>query len=419
VSRARLPGGLDAWRARWLLSLAGGAGGACDRSGVPVTAQGQPGLHRLAGQAAKGAGAAVPDVWLAGEPQVSVHAGRRPCVHIGLPLVHALSEVELAGLVAYHLAPRGFARPRLVKRLHGAWHEAREAAAGRVALGRRPKRRHAALRAGAARFADKVDRYADAVPVPLLGLRRTALMFARAELVSLEFTGYLATVAGWALDRGYAVTDLHDGWRRYLRLGGARGQPAGTGARGQPAGTGGHWHQEAAEEVAARHPRLAQAIMALDADSVVLAPPPAPDPPQETVELSPLAPAVQRRLARAALGPLAGWRRLRWLTLDEVPPDVWRQQAVEQAAGVTADVARLLGRQPTGTAEVVAVLTTRTKELAAAPALLAVFEGTLLARGWRRADPVLPGVLVSPTGDVVDGRSLDAAALAEVVAAAG
>jgi hypothetical protein len=98
---------------------------------------------------------------------------------------------------------------------------------------------------------------------------------------------------------------------------------------------------------------------------------------------------------------------------------VWRQQAVERAAGVTADVARLLGRQPTGVAEVVAVLTTRTRELAAAPALLAVFEGTLLARGWHRADPVLPGMLVSPSGDVVDGRSLDATALAEVVTRSG
>jgi hypothetical protein len=93
-------------------------------------------------------------------------------------------------------------------------------------------------------------------------------------------------------------------------------------------------------------------------------------------------------------------------------------------------VALLLGRQPADAAEVVAVLTTRTREFAAlgggdgadataAPALLAVFEGALLQRGWHRADPVLPGVLVSPTGKKVDGRTLDAAAVTELVSSPG
>jgi len=406
MSRGKLPGGLSVWRARWLL-LAGGAtgGGRCDGSGVPVGEADQPALHGLAVQAATDAGAAQPRVWLDGKPEVTVHTGRRPCVHIGLPLVYALSETELRGLVAHRLAPLGFARPRLVKRLHHAWHEAREEAADR---GGRPTRRHAALLARAARFADKVDRYADAVPVPLLGLRRSALMFARAEMASLAFTEYEATVALVALRRGYAVSDLHDGWRRLLSLGG-------IGETG--------WDSDLAEELAARHPRLAQAINALGAEDVEL------DHPQGTVELAPLAPGVQRRLAGTVLLP-PGWRRMRWRTLDQVPQDVWRQRAVEEAAAVSADVALLLGRQPADAAEVVAVLTTRTREFAAlggddgsdataAPALLAVFEGALLQRGWHRADPVLPGVLVSPAGEKVDGRTLDAAAVTELVSAPG
>jgi hypothetical protein len=409
VNGTTLPGGLSAWRARWLLLAAGWPGaGRCDRSGVRVRKTNQPALHALALQAATDAGTPVPPrVWLDGEPAVTVHAGRRPCVHIGLPLVHALSETELRALVAHRLAPRGFSRLRLVSRLHRAWHHVREEAADQ---GRPPGPRRSRLLAQAARFADKVDRYADAVPVPLLGLRRTALMLARAETVSLELTYYLATTVQVAVDNGYLVTDLHDGWRRLLDLGGV-GETA--------------WGGEVAEELAARHPRLAPAITALGAEPVSL------DHPQGTAPLAPMAARVQRRLARPVLGPEADWRRVlwrraRWRTLDEVPPDVWRRNAVQIAAGVTANVAVLLGRAPADVAEVVTVLTTRPRELAAldggdpanataAPALLAVFEGALLERGWRRADPVLPGVLVSPAGKEVDGRALDAVSLEEVL----
>jgi hypothetical protein len=240
-------------------------------------------------------------------------------------------------------------------------------------------------------FAVALERKADQAASSASGLHTAARAVVKADLAGFEFADLAFDVEEQVWQRTTAgVQDLHAGWHAAVRAGAVIAS----------------LDDDTRTALMARHPSLAGAIASLSPAHVALRA-------SDSVPLVPLAPDVERELARQVLKRDSG----QWVTFAAVPDDEWPGWLARQARAVTDQVATLLRRPPIGPAEVVEVLLTRLDELVAAnwpaqpeppaepedldgtPSVVVVAEAALTARGWRRVHPAAAGVLVSPEGE--------------------
>ncbi|GAA3450088.1 hypothetical protein [Dactylosporangium matsuzakiense] len=387
---ARLPGGLPVWRGRRLL------GGAEPPSSPPtlpaVDAAHHAALHSVVLDALKFADAAPPhSVHLGGAATVRTDGG---FLVIGLPLVWGLSGDELRVLLAHELALPPSRHPDLVRNLLNARrHTARSEKAAA---------RHARLVGATGELLAEAEQVRDATAITAAGGGLSAVEDAARALLKAAATeaGFAAFAAaplasGTAptLDTGSLPTtaivraeDLHAAWQ--LRL--ARwGAPAARLSR---------------EDLAARHPGLAEELLTPSIVSLVTLDP-------DAVPLDELGPATLRTLAAEVLPDSADpWVRLADLPVESYLPDVERR-----ARQYVEAVTEVLGRTPDDRDELAGTLLRRPVDVERArrglppeadaetpppwmgAALLAVVvEYALLRKGWRREHPLLPRCLVAP-----------------------
>jgi hypothetical protein len=376
-----LPGKISVWRARWVL-MRYGRPPEPPPEGVAATGQ----LLALVTEVAARVGVAVPDaVVLTGHGVIRGWASRRRRVlFVGLPLLYCLSVDEIRALVAHELAVVDHRRAHLVARLRDLYEEAADPS--RVEL---PPRAAAVLRA-TREFAAALERKADQAASSASGLHTAARAVVKADLAEFEFADLAFDLEEQVWQHASAaIQDIHDGWRAAIRAGAVLATV----------------DDDTRTTLMSRHPNLAGAIAPLTDGHLALRA-------ADLVAVDALPAADERTLARHVL------RRspAEWTTFAAVPATAWPGWVVRQARAVHDQAATLLGRQPSGPAEVVEVLLTRLDELVAAnwpaqpepptepeeldatPSVVVVMEAALTSRGWRRVHPATPGVLVSETG---------------------
>jgi hypothetical protein len=407
---ARLPGGLAVWRGRRLL---GGLPAPAPPALPTVDAARHPALHSLVLDALKYADVPPPhSVHLGGAATVRTAGG---ALVVGLPLVWGLSADQLRVVLTHDLALPPSRHPDLVRGLLNARTGGDPSDKSEKAAARRAR-----LLAGTESLLAEAERVRDAAAVTAAGgglsavedaaralLRAAAIeaafgLFAAAPLAS----GAMSAFATGSLPTAGPIRaeDLHAGWRLRLERWGA---PA-------------HDVSALQEELAARHPGLAEELrapaagplVALDPDAVAL-----------DAGVGEPGPAAGRALAAEALPAATGpWVRLADLPVESYLPDVERR-ARQYVEAVNA----VLGRAPDGRDELAGTLLRRPVDVerarrglppggeddATAPpwmgaALLAVVvEYALLRQGWRREHPLLPRRLTHPDGaDVLDLNEL-------------
>ncbi|MFI5913409.1 hypothetical protein [Dactylosporangium sp. NPDC051541] len=399
---ARLPGGLPVWRGRRLLDG--------DHTSSPpplpaVDAAHHAALHSVVLDALKFADAPPPhSVHIGGPATVRTDGG---VLVIGLPLVWGLSADQLRVLLTHELALPPSRHPDLVRDLLNARRH--------TAHSEKAAARHARLLAATEALLAEAEQVRDAAAITAAGgglsavedAARALLKAAATEAAFAAFAAApLASGTAPTLDTGSLPTtaivraeDLHQAWRLRLdRWGAPRIKPA-------------------ADDLAARHPGLAEELRAPAGGPLVTLDP-------DAVHLDDLGPAAQRTLAAAVLPDSTDpWVRLADLPVEAYLPDVERR--ARQYVEAVNDV---LGRPPDGRDELAGTLLRRPVDVERArrglppdpdpsaetpppwmgAALLAVVvEYALLRKGWRREHPLLPRRLVEPTsGDVLDLNEL-------------
>ncbi|WP_432831810.1 hypothetical protein [Dactylosporangium sp. CA-092794] len=392
---ARLPGGLSVWRGRRLL----GNPAVPPPPALPSVDAGNHGaLHSLMLDAIKYADVPPPrSVHLGGTAEVRTGGG---VLVIGLPLVWGLSADQLRVLLTHELALPASRHPDLVRGLL----EARRRKPGSDAAAER----HERLLAATESLRAEAEQVRDAAAVTAAGgglsaVEDAARALLRAAAVRGAFTAFAAApLAAGAISAGSTgglppaplrAQDLHAGWRLRLERWGAPAYDTST----------------LPEEVAARHPGLAEELRTLapaGAGPLVALDPGA-------VAIDELGPAAARTLAADALPATEG----EWVRLADLPVEAYLPDVERRARGYVEAVSAVLGRAPDGRDELAGTLLRRPVDVerarrglpagddaedAAAPpwmgaALLAVVvEYTLLRKGWRREHPLLPRRLTGP-----------------------
>ena len=389
--RGRLPGGLPLWRARWALRRAHGFVAPFEDGGID--AAGQPALLRLVSDVAFDVEARAPDrVWLrgCGGIDLTVRDGRIE-LWLSLPLLLIVPAEEIRTLVAHELATVDPVQTDLVAQLYRLReHVSRDRVMRLVHRRRRRTYRPARTVRG---LVAAVEARADAAASRIAGARRGAAALAKATLFCDDCGGLVGDVED-ALGNGDLNAGLVDVFALWLDRIGRYGP-------GQPD----RFDRYLRRGLAERHPGLAAEIADLRPDELD------PDPSGPPVELAPFSAEEARALAADAFGEPYE----RWMSAADVPTSVWLagiQAAGEQALHV---VPRPADREALGVADAMAEIRDlwRRDSDTKLAMLIALAEYTLVPAGWRRAHPVLAGVLIDPSGTEHDLRAMAQRALTD------
>lgn len=362
-----------------------------------------PALAALAGDVATTLGVPAPDlVELAGDTDIAlVPRGRQILLRIGLPLVLSLNASELRVLIAHELAMLGLTEPRLTIALATA----RRHVADQAGM---PGRDGHRLVAATGEFAASVERAADEAALKVADPVTVAAAVLHADAVRLVFSGFVLDFGEPPTEHGQAVLDLGEGWSWWLANGPADDR---TGLA-YPT------------ELVRRHPGLSAIFPHSAVQEVELCAPADP------IKLDPFTDEERRRLVTEAVyitGPV------NWVRLSEVDGSVWAEEAQERVRAIERAAEEAVGRAPGDRAELADVARDRIAELqrvllrhiqtdldpAAQPGtptdevtvdpsgtLTRLLVASLHERGWRRAHPLLPNLLIGPGGQRVDAAQL-------------
>jgi hypothetical protein len=376
---------------------------------IRVLSDQQPGLVTLVADTARQMNVVEPDrIWIVADARVTAVVARRRDLYVGLPLLLTLSDTELRALAAHELSI--MSRPRRAVQLYRAWAAARarvDVTDGVSKVRRRDVRLVAALDG----LATEIGVAADHAAAVAVGRNDAMVAVARADYLGLDFSFFVTLLTanlGPRIDgKLLKIEDVHDGWLRRCRAG--AGLPALDIA-----------------EFDAWWPFPFFATIPRSAIGRMLTVTPSAHP----IAVDPVTVLARQRLSAALMPDRPRKQRRQWCTFATAPAELWRREAESLASDVVAAVTTVLGREPVDRAEAADVVRTRVIDVCIAQGWattsedvsvvratvsmwLELLEGALLGTGWLRVDPVVPGILRSPAGQVLDGRDLTDCAMTD------
>jgi hypothetical protein len=389
VERDRLPGGLSLRRARRALRRARHFVTPYEDGGIE--ASGQPTLLRLVEEVAWYVGARPPDrLGLRGFGGVHVNVrGGRIELWMSVPMLLVQPADEIRALVAHELSTLHPVETELVAQLYGLPDDAESDRLTRWLQRRRPTS-YRPVRT-VRRLVAELETRADAAASRIAGARNAAIAQVKEARLSVDCQNLVNDVEE-ELDDGGCDAGLVDVFTQWLdRL--QRYGPE------YPMSVDRLWRRD----MARWHPGLATAIADLRPDELDLG---AGD---QLVEVAPFSADQVRALAADAFNQ----PHEQWMTTAAIPDSVWRAAIQDEGRHILESLAEGENLRPSAVGEAMAMACSVYHLNDRQDVLIALAEYALIPRGWRRAHPMQPGVLIDPSGTEHDLRPVTLGAVTD------